>query len=340
MECNNPATSNMPDNNGEIILSRFLSNNGIPVPDNQTPDTEMGSIIKEWIANITKEDPEKVVNEANLSADLHMTYFKFMRLLGKLSKTFHLNSAVLEAKAKKAGKIVSKDIKNSLIVLPTVGEMTAFYEWMSKPDRGYLAFNMKEALQAVRGKIREKVEANDWFPEGFIQYVNNIPDDMTVEELPIYRDYLSKFTPGPFFRDKHLLTTADDIISKDDGDLFFKMVCGSVNLTYDLVFNEEWDGWELTTHYENNEGTISKKIYKLQWTVIKNIFTSLLFECLMKEFALKDDNRYTKDSMQEKIAIFEKNMQALEAKYNPTSLHDNDDDIDIDTELDELLNRK
>lgn len=112
----NPATFDMTDDNREIILSRFLSNNGIPVPDNQAPDTEMGSVIKEWIVNITKEDPEKVVNEASLSADLHMTYFKFMRLIGKLNKSFHLNSAILEAKAKKAGKIISKDIKNSLAV--------------------------------------------------------------------------------------------------------------------------------------------------------------------------------------------------------------------------------
>ena len=326
----------MPDNNGEIILTRFLTDNGIPVPDNQTPDTEMGSIIKGWIVNITKGNPEKVVNEASLSADLHMTYFKFMRLLAKLNKTFHLSSAILDAKAKKAGKIVSKDIKNSLIVLPTVGEMTAFYEWMSKPNRGHLALNMKEALQAVREKIREKVEANEWIPDGFVQHVNDIPDDIAIEELPIYRDYLSKFTPGPFFRDKRLLTTADDRISKDDGDLFLKMVCGLVKITYDLVFNEEWDGWELTIHYEDNEGTISKKIHKLHWTAIKNIFTSFLFEYLMQECVLKTGNRYVKDNLQEKVEVFEQKMQALEAKYNPDPLQDKD--IDVDAELEALLN--
>lgn len=78
--------------------------------------------------------------------------------------------------------------------MPTVGEMTAFYEWMSKPDRGHLAFNMEEALQATRERLREKVEENEWVPDGFVQYVNDIPDDIAVEELPIYRDYLSKFT--------------------------------------------------------------------------------------------------------------------------------------------------
>ena len=335
----NPATFNMPDNNGEIILSRFLSNKGIPVPDNQTPDTEMGSLIKEWIVNITKEDPEKVVNEASLSADLHMTYFKFMRLLSKISKTFHLNSAILDAEAKKIRKVIGKDVKNFQIVLPTVGEVTAFYEWMSKTDRGYLAFNMKESLQAVRERLRERDKANEWLPDGAIQYVNNIPDDIAIEDLPVYRDYLSKFTPGPAFRDKRLLTTADDQISKDDGDLLFKMICGNVKITYDIVFNEEWDGWELTTHYEDNEGSVSKKIYKLHWTAIKNILTSLLFEYLMQECLLESsDNRYAKEMLQEKIEAFEQKMQALETNYNPMPLHDNDNDIDIDAELDELLN--
>jgi len=332
----NPATSNMPDNSGEINLSHFLSNNGIPVPDNQTPETEMGSIIKEWIVNISKEDPEKVVNEANLSADLHLTYLRFKRLLNKLNKTFHLNSAILDDETKKIGKMIGKDVKNFPIVLPTVGELTAFYEWMSKPDRGYLAFNMKEALQAVRERIREIVKANEWLPEGFIQYVNNIPDDIAVEDLPIYRNYLSKFTPGPFFRDKRLLTTADDQISKDDGDLIFKMICGTVKITYDLVFNEEWDGWELTTHYEDNEGSVSKKIYKLHYTAIKKIPTSFLFEYLMQECVLQNENRYVNDILQKKIEVFEQKMKALEAKYNPMPLHD--DDADIDAELDKLLN--
>ena len=335
----NPAPFDMSDNKGEIILSGFLSDNGIHVPDNQTPDSEMGAVIKQDIVKITKVDPEKVVNEASLSADLHMTFFQFMRLLGKMNKTFHLNSAILEARTKVIRKLVAKDIKNSKnfpLVLPTVGELTAFYEWMSKTDRGYLAFNMKETLQATRERIREGVEANEWFPEGFTQYVNNIPDDIAVEELPIYRDYLSKFTPGPFFRDKLLLTTADDKISKDDGDLFFKMVCGSADFTYDLMFNEEWDKWELTVHHENEEGCITKKIYKLNWSPIKNLFPLLLHEYLMKEYALKKDNRYVKDRMQKKIEVFEQKMQVLEAKHNPNPIHD--EDIDIDAELDKLLN--
>ena len=329
----------MPDNNGEINLSRFLSDNGIPVPDNQTPDTKMGSTIKEWIVNIMKVEPEKVVNEASLSADLHMTFFKFMRLLGKLNKTFHLNSAILDAKTKNTGKLVAKDVKNNKnfpLVLPTVGELTAFYEWMSKPDRGHLAFNMKESLQVVRERLREREKANEWLPDGVIQYVNNIPDDIAIEDLPIYRDYLSKFTPGPFFRDKRLLTTADDRISKEDGDLLFKMICGTVIVTYDLVFNEEWDGWEITTHYEDEAESISKKIYKLHWTAIKKFFPSLLYGYLMDECVLKNGNRYMEDTLQKKVEAFEQKMQALEAKYNPKPIHD--EDIDIDAELDKLLN--
>lgn len=329
----------MPDNNGEIILSGFLSDNGIHVPDNQTPDSEMGAVIKEWIVKIMKEDPENVVNEASLSADLHMTFFQFMRLLGKLNKTFHLNSSFLESKTKSIRKIVAKDIKNSKnfpLVLPTVGELTAFYEWMSKPDRGYLAFNMKEALLAIREKIQKEVEANAWFPDGFISYFDNIPDDITIEKLPVYQDYLSKFTPGPFFRDKLLLTTADDRISKDDGDLFFKMVCGSASITYDLVFNEEWERWELTIHHEDDEGSISKKTFKLPWTTIKNTYAVFLYEYLLQEYAIKNDNHYVKDRIQKKIEVFEQKMEALEAKYNPKPLHD--EDISIDAELEELLN--
>ena len=81
-----------------------------------------------------------------------------------------------------------------------------------------------------------------------------------------------------------------------------------------------------------------QKIYKLNWSPIKNLFPLLLHEYLMKEYALKKDNRYVKDRMQKKIEVFEQKMQVLEAKHNPNPIHD--EDIDIDAELDELLNRK
>lgn len=113
------------------------------------------------------------------------------------------------------------------------------------------------------------------------------------------------------------------------------MVCGSEYITYDLVFNEEWERWGLTTHHETDEVSISKRIYKLHWTSIKSMFTSLLFEHLMREFFLKKDSRHAKNSMQKEVAIFEQKMQALEAKHNPKPLHDKD--IDINAKLEELL---
>ena len=52
----NPATIDMPDNNGEIILSNFLSDNGIPVPDyiDENVSDKVVKIIQSYVGVVNK----------------------------------------------------------------------------------------------------------------------------------------------------------------------------------------------------------------------------------------------------------------------------------------------
>ena len=212
----------------------------------------------------------------------------------------------------------------------------------------YKAFNIKDVLSTIREETKDRIEdlelgkkKSNFVDEletskKILSYISNIPDDMTFEELPIYREYLSKFAVSPFFRDKPLLTDDDVKLSKADSDLFLKLVCGSFSSSYQIAYNEEKGGLELVLHVEVQDKSVTKKLDKLWWFQIEQMFIIYLSELLSLEYFLK--NNIDKDSNEEAMGIrlvtFEKNMRMLEANIQ----RDNSDDNDIDAELEELLN--
>ena len=213
--------------------------------------------------------------------------------------------------------------------------------------RGCKAFNMEDVLYAIREGIIQKIEDIEFGNKENIEddelekqkeilsYINNIPDNITVEELPIYRDYLSRFTLRHFLRDKPLLTMSDDMLSKADGDLLLKLVCGSFSSTYQITYNEEKGGLELVIHVESPKKTVTKKLDELLWFQINRLFPNYLGELLSVEYYFKND--INKDSIEEameiRLMVFEQKMRTLEEKYRQAQT----DNEDIDAELDRLL---
>lgn len=212
---------------------------------------------------------------------------------------------------------------------------------------GYQTFSMKDVLQRIREKIKEEIEDIELEKEenidddelqrqkGILSYICNISDNTSVEELPIYRDYLSKFTLRPFFRDKPLLTEFDDMLSKADGYLLLKLVCGSFSSNYHITYNEEKGGLDLTIHVESNGQSITKKSDELLFFHFDRLFEIYLNEMLTIEYYLKNniDKDEIKEAMEIQLVIFEQKMRALEEKHRQ-ALTNNED---IDAELDRLL---
>lgn len=211
---------------------------------------------------------------------------------------------------------------------------------------GFQAFNLKEILQTIRERNKEEIEYIELGKEEnteeelgnqkkFLSYLNDIPDNITVEELPVYQDYLSKFTLSPFFRDKPLLTKSEVMLSKADGDFLLKLVCGSLASTYNIAYNEEKGGIELVVHVDMDDGPRTGMIEDLWQFQIDDFFEIYLHEQLSIEFGIK--NNLDKDFLEEgrgiRLVVFEQKMRALEEKYRQAQA----DNEDIDAELDELL---
>lgn len=211
---------------------------------------------------------------------------------------------------------------------------------------GFQAFNLKEILQTIRERNKEEIEDIELGKEEnieeelenkkkFLSYISDIPDNITVEELSLYRDYLSKFTLCSFFRDKPLLTKSEVMLSKADGDFLLKLVCGSLSSTYNIAYNEEKEGIELVIHVDMDDGPCTGNIEELWQFQIDNLFEIYLHEQLSIEFGIK--NNLDKDFLEKgrgiRLVVFEQKMRALEEKCWPAQA----DNEDIDAELDELL---
>lgn len=212
----------------------------------------------------------------------------------------------------------------------------------------YQVFNMKDVLQTICERKKEEIEdielgKEENFKEDdlklqkkILAYISIIPTNITIEDLPFYRDYLSKFTLSHLFRDKPLLTKSDDVmLSKADGDLLLKLVCGSFSSSYQIAYNEEKGGLELTIQVEADEEVHTGKLEELWLFQLENLFVIYLNEQLTVEYYLQNntDKNFIKENMDIRLILFEQKMRALEENYRQRK----NDNEDIDAELDELL---
>lgn len=211
----------------------------------------------------------------------------------------------------------------------------------------YQVFNMKDVLQTICERKKEEIEdielgKEENFKEDdlklqkkILAYISIIPTNITIEDLPFYRDYLSKFTLSPFLRDKPLLIKSENMLSKADGDLLLKLVCGSLSSSYQIAYNEEKGGLELTIQVEADEEVHTRKLEELWLFQINSLFELYLNEQLTVEYYLQNntDKNFIKENMDIRLILFEQKMRALEENYRQRK----NDNEDIDAELDELL---
>jgi hypothetical protein len=126
------------------------------------------------------------------------------------------------------------------------------------------------------------------------------------------------------------------MLSKADGDLLLKLVCGSFSSTYHITYNEEKEGLDLAIHAVKSDNSVSAgKLEELWLYQINSLFELYLNEQLSLEYCLKNniDKNFIKENMDIRLVVFEQKMRALEEKYRQART----DNEDVDAELDDLL---
>jgi len=111
------------------IITAFLQQKGIPIPDNNTSDTPVAAKVKHLLSTECELSPDIVVNEAELRRDLDMYDLERLDFLAVWMNAFGIDHKLLDEVMRPDGK--GMDI---LFHVRTVGEIIALTEWMVSPS--------------------------------------------------------------------------------------------------------------------------------------------------------------------------------------------------------------
>lgn len=106
-------------------ITTFLQKSGIPIPDNNTPDSPVAAKVKRLLVETFDLSPDIVTNEAELRRDLDMYDLERLDFLVAWMNAFDIDHKLLDEIMRPDGK--GTDI---LFRVRTVGELVALTEWL------------------------------------------------------------------------------------------------------------------------------------------------------------------------------------------------------------------
>lgn len=128
----------------------------------------------------------------------------------------------------------------------------------------YRLFNFQSALADLRYLIKEG--------DSFQKVLDAIPEDAAIEDMPFYRDYLSKFNLGNEFDGLELLINPNWLGSEADYDLFKRFVYASFSCSYDFRYIEAHNAVEMSITASNGEVSKSVKLHDLWKLQLQQLF--------------------------------------------------------------------
>ena len=182
-------------------------------------------------------------------------------------------------------------------------------------------------FQGIIAELKEKHNENAKFDkllEGF-----NV--DSVVEDMPFYEEYLSKFDVEQAFDGYQLVAEAEDLASRDDLYLLFRLIVASLSSSYDILYDKPSNSIDFSVTVTSGEQTITKRVAELWSFQIVRMFEIYLDELV--EFSIGDFNPAEIESFDTerkmRLMVFEKKVRQIR------NLQDSDEVL---SDLDDLLN--
>ena len=190
-------------------------------------------------------------------------------------------------------------------------------------DKNYELFNFQDFIT----ELKEKHDGE----EKFDKLMESINENSVIEDMPFYKDYLSKFDVEQAFDSYKLKAVEEELLSKDDTFLLFRLIFASLSSSYDILYDYKSHSVDISVSVISGEQSITKKISELWSFQIMRLFEIYIDELI--NFWIKDfDPEEMEDLEKErklKLIIFEKKMRQI------SDLHGTEDTL---ANLDELLN--
>ena len=167
----------------------------------------------------------------------------------------------------------------------------------------------------------------------FKKLIDEISVVPRLEDLSLYKDYLSKFDMEQDF-DGYALSAQKDSISKDDLFLLFRLICAWDSCTYTIVYDKEHNAIDFQVTAPLTERTVTKKVQQLSDSQITNLYRDGIKILFFKEIRLdiKGIGKSDFDTDQKRLLkLYKKKVRIW---------HDLMESDKILSEMDELLNNE
>ena len=196
---------------------------------------------------------------------------------------------------------------------------------------GYEIFFFQGVIGDLRDIIKERGGKDDEF---YLKFLDAIPEDAKIEDIPLYKEYLSKFDLARAFGSIPFKTGSDDASLKDY-ELLIRLILASLSTTYEFIYDEEEEAVELELTAKHGGRVISAKLQDLLLIQIDRMLLTYLNEqfeiiCTVESDEDIEEAREALNEVRvEKIVSFRKKVKALKKQIEA---------IKIKQELDNLLN--
>lgn len=190
-------------------------------------------------------------------------------------------------------------------------------------DKKYEMFD----FQSIITQLKEKHDGE----EKFKKFIEGLNDNSTIEDMPFYKDYLSKFEVERAFDDFNLTDVEDVLLSKDDLFMLFRLIVASFSSSYDILYDKQSKTIDLSISVKSSEQFITKKISELwSFQIMKmfDIYVNEQIELSIEDYDPEELEEF-KDQRKIRLMIFEKKVRQI---------HDLQGTDETLAELDDLLN--
>lgn len=138
-----------------------------------------------------------------------------------------------------------------------------------------------------------------------------ISEDSNIEDMPFYKDYLSKFDTEKELDGLELKWDKSDMVNYKDYDLLQRLVLGSINVDYKLDFDKEDQTYTLTIVTDS----VSRPMNTLMFVEFGQLFRIFIDEMLFMEIAKHDEEnggrQWVEEQRQIRLKYFERKTEQL-----------------------------
>ena len=143
----------------------------------------------------------------------------------------------------------------------------------------YKRFDFQQYLNNIRlPYVQKKVTDDDTK-----RLLDAITEDMSIEDMDFYKDYLARFDVESVLDGYELLTNPNVTATKDDYLIFLRLIFASLSTNYEVSFDHGNKTVEVTLNLESGGRCAIRKLQELNMVQVMVIMESYLREQIKLE---------------------------------------------------------